>query len=313
MDKFLTWVLDHLNKDTVLLICSDHGFSHVHTCVNMNNWLEKKGYVTMRTRKQGALKRILPSAERLQILLLRFGLRKLVNRLKRSGIIEPMIRRLIPSDRVQYLFDIEWSKVKVYFLDGSFGMMNVNLEGREPEGGVKGNEYEKVRDECIEELLKLTDPGTGTKVIKEAHKGENIYQGGSKNIPDIVLEVNDGYKLISAYNYNGNIFEEEKIRFGEHSKFGVFAAFGEGIRKGKELRDTMIYDIAPTILYILNMPISRDIDGKVIYGIFSERSGRVRERGRIREGDRGSGDDRRISERSVILKHVEKLTTKGRF
>lgn len=317
MDRFLGWLTSKIDEKTFLLICSDHGFSGIHTSVNMNNWLQKNNFLKMKERKKGKIKKVLPSAEKIQVLLLKLGLRKLVNRVKKSKIVEPIIKHLLSSDRVQYIFDVEWAKVKVYFLDGSFGMMNVNLKGREPEGLIGKNEYEKVRTECTSAILKLRDPVNGARIIKKVYRGEELYNGRSKNIPDIVLEVNEGYNLVSSYDYGGKIFTKEKIRFGEHARFGIFMAYGPGIKKGTIIDNARIYDMVPTVLQVFDIPISSDIDGKILKGIYDEKTLFLKTKGATKshfgkaepkkEGDAVNSTD----ERSKIDDHIGKLFRKG--
>lgn len=52
---------------------------------------------------------------------------------------------------------------------------------------------------------------------------------------------------------------------GEHDLYdGVIVMSGKGIKKGFWLTNASVLDIAPTILYLFNLPIARDMDGKVL-------------------------------------------------
>ena len=57
---------------------------------------------------------------------------------------------------------------------------------------------------------------------------------------------------------------------GSHSygPDGIFIASGEGVKKGVMLKDISVYDIVPTILSILSLPIGEDMDGRPISEIF---------------------------------------------
>jgi predicted AlkP superfamily phosphohydrolase/phosphomutase len=50
MDTVLGRVQSHIEKDTVLIVMSDHGFSPFHRGVNLNTWLWKNGYLVLRHR-----------------------------------------------------------------------------------------------------------------------------------------------------------------------------------------------------------------------------------------------------------------------
>lgn len=43
---------------------------------------------------------------------------------------------------------------------------------------------------------------------------------------------------------------------------------GDGLRAGTFLEDARLVDLMPTLLYALRLPISRDLDGRVLTGAF---------------------------------------------
>ncbi len=62
---------------------------------------------------------------------------------------------------------------------------------------------------------------------------------------------------------------------GAHRIDGFFIASGPGIRSGKggdgiEVEGATIYDIAPTVLFALGLPVGKDMDGRVLKQIFEE-------------------------------------------
>jgi hypothetical protein len=60
---------------------------------------------------------------------------------------------------------------------------------------------------------------------------------------------------------------------GSHRIDGIFLASGPGIRhepNGIEISGATIYDIAPTILHALGLPVGKDMDGHVLTDIFDE-------------------------------------------
>ena len=54
----------------------------------------------------------------------------------------------------------------------------------------------------------------------------------------------------------------------EHRQFGIFAAKGPGIARGKRVFGTNLLDICPTLLHLFGLPMGEDMDGKVIAGIY---------------------------------------------
>ena len=53
---------------------------------------------------------------------------------------------------------------------------------------------------------------------------------------------------------------------------GIFLTYGPNIKKGSEITNAEIIDIAPTILHIMGIPIPKDTNGKVLKEIFEEES-----------------------------------------
>ncbi len=270
LDKFLKLVLDHLKSNSLLIVCSDHGFESIHTKIYINNWLQSQNLLEIANPPSKGIKKVMPSAETVQGLLLKLGCKNLVWKLKRSKYLENIIRKVVRSDKGQYIFNIDWLKTKAYFLEGSEALININLRHREPEGKVDRNEWVKERQNVIRLLLKLKDPKSGKKIIDHAYTGDEIYNGDPKKFPDIIVIPKKGYRLVGGYNNTGNILDHEQNRAGEHSKYGIFIGLGDQIQNDIELKDIKVYDIAPMILDFLRIPPPPEFDGKVPQYIFKK-------------------------------------------
>jgi predicted AlkP superfamily phosphohydrolase/phosphomutase len=51
---------------------------------------------------------------------------------------------------------------------------------------------------------------------------------------------------------------------------GFLLVVGDGIRPGVVLRDASVLDLAPTILYVMGLPVARDMEGRVLTELFEE-------------------------------------------
>jgi len=167
--------------------------------------------------------------------------------------------------------DVDWQRTKAYSL-GHVGQIYINLKGREKFGIVnRGNEYETIRDEIIDKLKKLRDPETGELVVDKVMKKEELYKGQYlERAPDLfVFSRNSEYDAFALMAQNTEIFcDHFKGQSGNHRLHGIFAANGPSIRSGIQIEGAGIIDIAPTLLYLMGLPIPDDLDGKVLKDIF---------------------------------------------
>ncbi|MEM1221780.1 MAG: alkaline phosphatase family protein [Verrucomicrobiota bacterium] len=56
-----------------------------------------------------------------------------------------------------------------------------------------------------------------------------------------------------------------------HRPYGILASAGPGIRRDSVIHGASLADITPSILHYLGLPVGRDMDGRVLTGLFSER------------------------------------------
>jgi predicted AlkP superfamily phosphohydrolase/phosphomutase len=56
---------------------------------------------------------------------------------------------------------------------------------------------------------------------------------------------------------------------------GVLMAVGDGIRQGASLRSASVLDLAPTVLYLMGLPVAGDMEGRVLTEIVDEEFARA--------------------------------------
>jgi len=138
------------------------------------------------------------------------------------------------------------------------GRFYVNLEGREPRGSVPESEYEAVRAELKDDLESLEGP-EGRPVADRVVTKEDAFRGDHDEIaPDLVVIPNDGFDLKSGFRGGDAVFDTGP-RNGMHS-FENACLFVDD--DGAKIEDADLYDIAPTVLELLDIGIDRgDFDG----------------------------------------------------
>jgi uncharacterized sulfatase len=135
------------------------------------------------------------------------------------------------------------------------GRFYINLEGREPRGSVPEDEYEAVRDELKAALEELEGPN-GEPVADRIETKENAYRGDHDDIaPDLTVIPNHGFDLKAGFKGSDEVFDTGP-RNGMHS-FDNACLYVEDPEAAIRERDADLYDIAPTILDLMEIEYDR--------------------------------------------------------
>jgi predicted AlkP superfamily phosphohydrolase/phosphomutase len=179
--------------------------------------------------------------------------------------------------------NIDWLQTKAYYceedivLRGSGQGICINLKQRESNGIInQGKESEDLKEEIIKLLSNITILET------KEHLFSNIYKQENKNSSiDIEFQINDNIsnldypQNLSVILPNNKIIQMKEFMYdsnlsGTHEKNGIFLARGKYIKDNTVIKNATVYDITPTILYIYDVPIPKDIDGRVLTEIFDK-------------------------------------------
>ena len=272
LDASLGHLVDHFGNDTNYIVVSDHGFDAVFRWVYVNNLLAQHGLLALKGLKTWAdvVTRHLhiPSSIRL-----RLGLEQ-----------HELWHRQDPSRSPLVCY----TRTKAFAGPQLEHAVYVNLKGKYPEGIVEpGEEYEKVKREIVEVLLAATDPRTGKRVFEGVWPREEIYNGPhSQNAPDVIYELAPGYiaanSVLPSLLLHGQFLRRLRPGWdisGYHQPEGIFIASGPAFRSVEGLKASMV-DIAPTVLYLMDLPIPTYMDGRVLketldLGLLRSRAPRV--------------------------------------
>lgn len=265
VDKAIGSILREIGDDVTVIVMSDHGFGPFHKNFFINKWLMQKGLLK--------LKWALPVKFQTTNSFVYKILTKLkldfLNRVFPAKLLQLNIPRL---RIVRKSWDelINWSKTKVYA--ANLLGMNINLKGREPKGIVNiGEEFETLLIELEKELYKIREPQTGEKVVDKVFRKEKVYSGPYvEEATDLFLIM----KGITYIPYPGNLNSRSLFgrpvnnQSGNHRFNGIFIMKGPGIKPFASIKQPRIIDIAPTVLYLLNQPVPKDMDGCVLEEAF---------------------------------------------
>lgn len=300
-----------LAGDPLVLIASDHGFGPVHKYCSLNIWLLREGFLKL---KRGALARVKGAMFRLGLTPeLAFKLaRKIPGRLRpaRGVSSRPGASKLLSTVFLSF-DDVDWSR-SVAFSKGNYGQIYVNLEGREPGGVVADRDYEAVRTSIIERLRSLKDPSTGAPWVGQVFRREEIYSGPMVgDAPDIAfLPADMGHLPLGNADFTSNKFMVDAFGIsGCHRMNGVLIVQGGPVKRSTRLEAAHIYDVAPTLLYLLDQDIPDDMDGRVLADMISDeylRANSMRLRTRA-EQEQGSGMGFSPEDNADVLERLKQL------
>ncbi len=272
-------ILENLTKNFngYTLVVSDHGFCGRKGIFYMNSWLNKVNLLKSKTTGDSSsvfanwneVGKINKSAVQNVLRFTKIDKNKLrsVFRYLKLTKLQKFIPKKLKNYLPEYSLVIDWSKTKAFTRMAND--ININLEGRDPKGIVKQEEYDKIRDEIIEKL-KNDFKNNGKPIIDFIHKREDIYNGPYLDkMPDILYYP---YAYKNNVNFSKNLIINEKGDDGIHDLIGIFICKGKGIKKGKDLGKNSIMDVCPTILHLFGEKIPADTDGKIIENAFEKGS-----------------------------------------
>jgi predicted AlkP superfamily phosphohydrolase/phosphomutase len=264
-DRAVGRILDHVGPDARVFIVSDHGFAGYRKNVLINHWLIDQGLLVLKAQPSG------PGL-----------LERAVGRVKRAfkapeppkdGASYVSKWTTVTNSENDYLERVDWSRTKVYF--AQHGGLRINLAGREPSGIVTEAEYPQVVEQIRREIVKLRFPDTGEQIFDTIVTKEEAFEGPFlEDAPDVLIDGSRRSRLRMSLMPGHGLFVDA-VHAG-HDEVGIFYAVGPGLRKGAAVEGARLLDVTPTVLYQFGLPLTEDMDGRVLEEIFTEefRSGR---------------------------------------
>ncbi|MBU2498191.1 MAG: alkaline phosphatase family protein [Proteobacteria bacterium] len=215
-----------LDENTALFILSDHGVQRLDGLVNLNEWLIKEGYMALEQYPSE------PAA---------FGDLK-----------------------------VDWSKTRAW-ATGRAGQIYINVRGRESGGIVATEGYNGLLDELIARIKQIPDE-KGNALATRVLKRNEIYSGPfAEYAPDLFVCFDEGrrrtnervgYGPGSIHLFDASLAGED----GSDSLVGYFCLAGPGIPSKGEYSGATLYDVAPTVLDVMDLEIPQEMEGVSISG-----------------------------------------------
>ena len=154
---------------------------------------------------------------------------------------------------------VDWSRTRA----APVGLVHVfiNLEGREPTGIVSPADYKETQLEIIAALHAYTDAATGRHPFALALTREDAEMVNllGDTVGDVV------YALRPEFD-GAHGKQLPSVSFGIAGQHCTFVLAGPGVKEGVALQGQVrAVDVAPTLCYMLGIPMPRNVEGGVVY------------------------------------------------
>lgn len=88
---------------------------------------------------------------------------------------------------------------------------------------------------------------------------------------NLILSSDHGFEMKEGTGVaSAGVMELKEISERAHKEYGVLFLYGPDFKKGSRIMGAHVYDIAPTVLYLLGLPIADDMDGRLLAEAFHE-------------------------------------------
>jgi len=266
------------DDETVYALLSDHGAGAAEGGVGfLRDFLISIGCLKTANRQAAALGSVLRNKVAAAVKKTAGAAYRVVQK-HTSRRLKERLLQLFPGMRnmveaTLQFSDIAWQSSQAYCARDRTELW-INMKGREPAGTVEpGDEYRQVCAYITERLLQWRNPGSGEPVVKRVQQKEELYDGPcTSSAPDLLVTWHDGVyvKGVAFQETDGTLRvaaegnPQEQMLSGKHLDEGFFLLAGPHIFHGREIAGVRIEDIAPTLLYLADVPVPGIMDGRVI-------------------------------------------------
>jgi predicted AlkP superfamily phosphohydrolase/phosphomutase len=159
---------------------------------------------------------------------------------------------------------IDWPRTTAWGDGGYYARIFLNVRGREPEGTIAPEDYERVRDDLARRLEAIPDEN-GNPIGTRVFKPEELYEQVGGVAPDLIVHFGDLF-----WRAVGTIGGHEGVHTFEndtgpddanHAQDGLLIMAGPGIEPG--VREGMhLLDVATTVLELLGLDVPAAMRGR---------------------------------------------------
>ena len=233
-DKMIARILEVAGEDNLVITVSDHGATPDGTPFDPYKALVPAGLTVLAEKQEGS---------------------KMLELLGKSSTADE-VRAAAQKPEASKSKAVPQRSCHIY----------VNLKGRDPDGIVEPEDYEKVQLEIIDALYQHVNEETGKRPVALALTKQDARIIGlhGDSVGDVI------YALYPWFGgQHGHILPTAE--WGPGSLKGLLTFTGPGIKEGHRLQRTAwLTDIVPTICYLMDYPLPAEVEGSVLYQVFGD-------------------------------------------
>lgn len=162
-----------------------------------------------------------------------------------------------------------WPRMKAFALPTySHGMIRINVRGRDGQGIVPPEDYDRVCSELSAALMRLVDARTGEPVVREVTRTRRHALQDDPDPGDLVVHWQEGDPIDAVQSPDiGRIGPVPYFRSGGHTSTGFCLVRGPGIAPGSSLpADAQVADLPATLLRLMGQDIPPYMEGRNLFG-----------------------------------------------
>jgi predicted AlkP superfamily phosphohydrolase/phosphomutase len=161
--------------------------------------------------------------------------------------------------------EIDWTRTKAWAWGGYYARVFLNVQGREPQGIIAPEDYEKERDDLATRIQAIRGPrgeSWETKIIRP----QEYYDVLEGDYPDLMVYFDDLYWRSAGTLGHGTKYLAENDTGPDdavHAQEGIYILHDPKRAFPKKLHANIL-DIAPTVLDVMGIPVPEDMKGRII-------------------------------------------------
>jgi adenylyl-sulfate kinase len=227
VDAKIGELLSVVDDETYILVVSDHGTSSMKGAFCINEWLIKEGYLVLKKYPDS----------------------------------------LTELDKCE----VDWDRTIAWGWGGYYARIFLNVKGRESRGKIKPSEYDQIRVDLKARLASIRGP-QNEELDNKIFFPDELYDESNGSKPDLMVYFDNlSWRSAGTVGHNTLYLSENDTGPDDsvHSMDGIFLLYNKKNRNQGRIRidRISIYDVAPTLMHIMDMNVPSDMQGKVIYEI----------------------------------------------